>query len=143
MKCPIRQKKANVCLLSFDSQTTLLPLQQSCCCFLFYLTCCVEICSRQRSFLLTTILLFLFYFILFVTQKSAIPMLQLLLFAGLLLLPFNSTPAFIVWGYQKFLLLSESGFLLIEAVMGVLTIMFISQSLVNEIDEHPAVVKVF
>ena len=66
MKCPIRQKKANVCLLSFDSQTTLLPLQQSCCCFqLFYLTCCVEICSRQRSFLLTTILLFLFYFVLF------------------------------------------------------------------------------
>ena len=70
-------------------------------------------------------------------------MLQLLLFAGLLLLPFNSTPAFIVWGYQKLLLLSESGFLLIEAVMGVVTIMFISQSLVNEIDEHPAVVKVF
>ena len=85
----------------------------------------------------------LLIFILFVAQKSALPMLQLLLFAGLLLLPFNSTPAFIVWGYQNFLLLSESGFLLIEAVMGVLTIMFISQSLVNEIDEHPAVVKVF
>ena len=69
-------------------------------------------------------------------------MLQLLLFVGLLLLPFNTTPVFIVWSYQKVLHLSESGFLLIEAVMGVLVVMYVSQSLVNEIDEHPIVVKV-
>ena len=69
-------------------------------------------------------------------------MLQLLLFVGLLLLPFNTTPVFIVWSYQKVLHLSESGFLLIEAVMGVLVVMYISQSLVNEIDEHPIAVKV-
>ncbi|XP_068748498.1 uncharacterized protein [Montipora capricornis] len=55
--------------------------------------------------------------------KSALPMLQLLLFVGLLLLPFNTTPVFIVWSYQKVLHLSESGFLLIEAVMGVLVVM--------------------
>ncbi|XP_068748496.1 uncharacterized protein [Montipora capricornis] len=73
--------------------------------------------------------------------KSALPMLQLLLFVGLLLLPFNTTPVFIVWSYQKVLHLSESGFLLIEAVMGVLVVMYVSQSLVNEIDEHPIVGK--
>lgn len=76
------------------------------------------------------------------TQKSALPMVQLLLFAILLLLPFNTTPSFIIWTYQKVLRLSESAFLLIEAVVAVVIVMYISQSLVNEIDEHPVVVKV-
>lgn len=76
------------------------------------------------------------------TQKSALPMVQLLLFAILLLLPFNTTPSFIIWTYQKVLRLSEPAFLLIEAVVAVVIVMYISQSLVNEIDEHPVVVKV-
>ena len=69
-------------------------------------------------------------------------MLQLLLFVTLLLLPFNVTPYFIVWSYQKILNLSESAFLLTEAVLSVLVVMFVSQSIVNEIDEHPVLVKV-
>lgn len=69
-------------------------------------------------------------------------MLQLLLFVTLLLLPFNVTPYFIVWSYQKILHLSESAFLLTEAVLSVLVVMFVSQSIVNEIDEHPVLVKV-
>ncbi|CAH3022216.1 unnamed protein product [Porites evermanni] len=73
--------------------------------------------------------------------KSALPMLQLLLFVTLLLLPFNVTPHFIVWSYQKILRLSESAFLLTEAVLSVLVVMFVSQSIVNEIDEHPVLVK--
>lgn len=69
-------------------------------------------------------------------------MLQLLLFVTLLLLPFNVTPHLIVWSYQKILHLSESAFLLIEAVLSVLVVMFVSQSIVNEIDGHPVLVKV-
>ena len=69
-------------------------------------------------------------------------MLQLLLFVTLLLLPFNVTPYFIVWSYQKILHLSQSAFLLTEAVLSVLVVMFVSQSIVNEIDEHPVLVKV-
>lgn len=69
-------------------------------------------------------------------------MLQLMLFAVLLLLPFKITPLFIVWSYQKLLGLSESGFLFIEAVVAVLAVMYISQSLVDEMDEHPVAVKV-
>ena len=78
----------------------------------------------------------------FTVQRSALPMLQLLLFAALLFLPFNTTPLFIVWSYQKILRLSESAFLLIEAVVAVLVVMYVSQSIVNEIDEHPIIVKV-
>lgn len=52
------------------------------------------------------------------------------------------TPHFIVWSYQKILRLSESAFLLTEAVLSVLVVMFVSQSIVNEIDEHPVLVKV-
>jgi len=69
-------------------------------------------------------------------------MLQLLLFAVLLLLPFKITPSFIIWSYLKLLRLSESAFLLIEAVVVALVVMYISQSLVNEIDEYPVMVKV-
>jgi len=69
-------------------------------------------------------------------------MLQLVLFAGLLLLPFNATPFLLVWCYQKLLLLSEPEFLIIEAVEIVLVVMYISQSFVNEIDEQPVMVKV-
>ena len=69
-------------------------------------------------------------------------MLQLLLFAALLLLPFNTTPSFLVWCYQKLLHLSESAFLIVEAMEVVLVVMYISQSFVNEIDEQPVVVKV-
>ena len=69
-------------------------------------------------------------------------MLQLLLFVTLLLLPFNVTPHLIVWSYQKILHLSESAFLLTEAVLSVLVVMFVSQSIVNEIDEHPVLAKV-
>lgn len=76
-------------------------------------------------------------------QKSVLPMLQLLLFAALLLLPFNTTPSLLVWCYQKLLHFSESAFLIIEAVEVVLVVMYISQSFVNEIDEQPVVVKVF
>lgn len=52
------------------------------------------------------------------------------------------TPHLIVWSYQKILHLSESAFLLTEAVLSVLVVMFVSQSIVNEIDEHPVLVKV-
>lgn len=69
-------------------------------------------------------------------------MLQLLLFAALLLVPFNATPFFLVWCYQKLLHLSESTFLMIEAVEIVLVVMYVSQSFVNEIDEQPVIVKV-
>jgi len=69
-------------------------------------------------------------------------MLQLLLFAALLLLPFSATPFFMVWCYQKLLHLSESAFLIIEAVEIVVVVMYISQSFVNEIDEQPVIVKV-
>ena len=82
------------------------------------------------------------FLFLFTIQKSALPMLQLLLFAVLLLLPFKITPSFIVWSYLKLLRLSESAFLLIEAVVVALVVMYISQSLVNEIDEYPVIVKV-
>jgi len=68
-------------------------------------------------------------------------MLQLLLFAALLLLPFSATPFFMVWCYQKLLHLSESAFLIIEAVEIVVVVMYISQSFVNEIDEQPVIVK--
>ncbi|KAL9982193.1 hypothetical protein ACROYT_G011004 [Oculina patagonica] len=73
--------------------------------------------------------------------KSVLPMLQLLLFAALLLLPFNTTPSLLVWCYQKLLHVSESAFLIIEAVEVVLVVMFLSQSFVNQIDEQPVVVK--
>ena len=79
---------------------------------------------------------------MFTAQKSVLPMLQLLLFVSLLLLPFNITPSFLVGGYQKLLHLSESAFLIIEAVEVVLVAMYISQSFVNEIDEQPVIVKV-
>ena len=69
-------------------------------------------------------------------------MLQLLLFAALLLLPFKATPFFLVWCYQKLLHLSESASLIIEAVEIVLVVMYVSQSFVNEIDEQPVIVKV-
>lgn len=69
-------------------------------------------------------------------------MLQLVLFAGLLLLPFNATPFLLVRCYQKLLLLSEPAFLIIEAVEIVLVAMYVSQSFVNEIDEQPVMVKV-
>ena len=69
-------------------------------------------------------------------------MLQLLLFGVLLLVPFNTTPSFIVWSYQKLIHLSECVFLVIEAVVVVLVVMYVSQSFVNEIDEHPVIVKV-
>ena len=71
-----------------------------------------------------------------------LPMLQLVLFAGLLLLPFNVTPFLLVRCYQKLLLLSEPAFLIIEAVEIVLVAMYISQSFVNEIEEQPVMVKV-
>jgi len=82
------------------------------------------------------------FLFLFTIQKSALPVLQLLLFAVLLLLPFKITPSFIIWSYLKLLRLSESAFLLIEAVVVALVVMYISQSLVNEIDEYPVMVKV-
>ena len=69
-------------------------------------------------------------------------MLQLLLFAALLFLPFNTAPAILVWCYQKLLHLSGFAFLIIEAVQAVLVVMYISQSFVNEIEEKPVIVKV-
>lgn len=68
-------------------------------------------------------------------------MLQLLLFAALLFLPFSATPFILVWCYQKLLHLSEPLFLMIEAVEIVLVVMYMSQSFVNEIDEQPVIVK--
>ena len=71
-----------------------------------------------------------------------LPIIQLLLFVALLLLPFSATPFFLVWCYQKLLHLSESAFLITEAVEIVLIVMYISQSFVNEIDEQPVIAKV-
>ncbi|XP_022780852.1 uncharacterized protein LOC111322078 isoform X2 [Stylophora pistillata] len=75
------------------------------------------------------------------SQKAAIPMLQLLSFAVLLFLPYNTAPTILVWCYQKLLQCSEFAFLFVEAIQVVLAVMYISQSLVNEIEDQPVIVK--
>ena len=69
-------------------------------------------------------------------------MVQLMLFAVLLLLPFNITPTFVVWCYGKFLLFLDPVFSVIEVVQVVLVIMYSSKSFINEIDEQPVKIKV-
>ncbi|XP_058942995.2 uncharacterized protein [Pocillopora verrucosa] len=73
--------------------------------------------------------------------KAAIPMLQLLSFAVLLFLPFNTAPTIVVWCYLKLLQCSEFALLFVEAIQVVLVVMYISQSFVNEIEDQPVIVK--
>ena len=75
-------------------------------------------------------------------QKSFVPMLHVALFAVLVFLPVNITPWVAVWAYEKLLLVCVPLLSLLEPVIAVLGIMFVSQSLVDEIEERPALVKV-
>ena len=70
-------------------------------------------------------------------------MLQLLSFAVLLFLPFNTAPTIVVWCYLKLLQCSEFALLFVEAIQVVLVVMYISQSFVNKIEDQPVIVKVF
>jgi hypothetical protein len=69
-------------------------------------------------------------------------MVQLVLLVLLLFLPINVTPFLAVWLYEKFLLLAEPVFSIVEAVQVVLLVMQTSQSIVDEIEEKPGFVKV-
>ena len=70
-------------------------------------------------------------------------MLQLALFALLFFLPVNVTPPLVIWIYEKLLSFSEPVVSVIEAVQIVLVVMFISQALVNQIEERPVLIKVY
>ncbi|KAK3752722.1 hypothetical protein QZH41_018685, partial [Actinostola sp. cb2023] len=73
--------------------------------------------------------------------KSMIPMVQLVLLVALLFLPINVTPYLAVWFYEKLLLLAEPILSIIEALQVVMFITYVSQSLVDEIEENPMFVK--
>lgn len=75
-------------------------------------------------------------------QKSSIPMVQLVLLLALLFLPINVTPFLAVWIYEKLLYLAEPVLSIIEALQVVLAINYVSQSLVDEMEDSPTFVKV-
>jgi len=69
-------------------------------------------------------------------------MIQILLLVVLLFVPVNVTPYIAVWVYEKILFLAEPVLSIIEALQVVLFINYISQSLVDEIEESATVIKV-
>ncbi|XP_028396389.1 uncharacterized protein LOC114520343 isoform X1 [Dendronephthya gigantea] len=73
--------------------------------------------------------------------KLIVPMVELVLFISLLFLPINVTPPIAVWFYEKLLYLSSPILSVFEAINIVLIIMKGSQMVVDQIEEHPNVVK--
>ena len=69
-------------------------------------------------------------------------MAEVVLFAVLLFLPINVTPALAVWFYEKLLYLSSPLLSVFEAIYIVLIIMTASQMVVDQMDEQPNLAKV-
>lgn len=69
-------------------------------------------------------------------------MIQIVLLIALLFLPINVTPFIAVWMYENVLFLAEPVLSIIEALQVVLFVNYISQLLVDDMEENSTFVKV-